>query len=354
MVRVRLVNLTKKFGNIIAVDSLNLDIRDKEFIVFLGPSGCGKTTTLLTIAGIYKPTSGLIYFDDRVVNDVPPKDRNIGMVFQNYALYPHMTAYENIAFPLRLKKLSKDEMEKKIKRVAEMLEISDLLNRKPSQISGGQQQRVALARALVKDPQLFLLDEPLSNLDARLRIRMRAELKRLQKELGITTIYVTHDQIEAMTMADRIAVLNRGKLQQFAAADELYNKPANIFVADFIGTPPINLIDGVIKERDGKLFFSTNYLELKLPESISSLLRQYIGSEVVLGIRPEDVEIGNGELKGVVDIVEPLGRDNIIHIRIGEIRIRALTNFSLRGEIRISLKREKIHLFDKKGGKIIV
>ncbi|MDK2383704.1 MAG: ABC transporter ATP-binding protein, partial [Candidatus Korarchaeota archaeon] len=231
MVSVRLVDLTKRFGRVVAVDHLNLEVAHGEFVALLGPSGCGKTTTLLMIAGIYRPTEGYIYFDDRVVNDLEPKDRNVGMVFQTYALYPHMKVFDNIAFPLKLKKVPKEEIERKVRRVAELLHIEDLLDRKPSQLSGGQQQRVALARALVKEPDLFLMDEPLSNLDAKLRVEMRGELKRLQKDLGITTIYVTHDQLEAMTMADRIAVLNNGRLQQYGPPEELYRKPANKFGA---------------------------------------------------------------------------------------------------------------------------
>ncbi|MEM4563275.1 MAG: ABC transporter ATP-binding protein, partial [Thermofilum sp.] len=238
MVTVRLENVSKIFrGGVEAVRDLNLEVKDGEFMVLLGPSGCGKTTTLLMIAGVYKPSKGYIYFDDKIVNDLEPKDRNIGMVFQSYALYPHMTVYENIAFPLRLKKLPKEEIDRRVREAASMLRIENLLDRRPSQLSGGQQQRVALARAIVKRPSLFLMDEPLSNLDAKIRVEVRAELKRLQRELGITTIYVTHDQAEAMSLADRIAVMNEGRLQQVGTPDELYYKPANTFVAGFIGAP---------------------------------------------------------------------------------------------------------------------
>ncbi|HDJ83484.1 MAG TPA: ABC transporter ATP-binding protein, partial [Desulfurococcaceae archaeon] len=258
MVSVRLENLTKCFGRVIAVNNLNLEIKDGEFVALLGPSGCGKTTTLLMIAGIYKPTKGYIYFDDVIVNDLPPKDRNIGMVFQSYALYPHMRVFDNIAFPLKLQKLPKEEIKKRVLETAKLLRIEDLLNRKPAQLSGGQQQRVALARALAKQPNLFLMDEPLSNLDAKLRVIMRAELKRLQKSLGITTIYVTHDQVEAMTMADRIAVLNKGELQQYSTAEELYSKPSNLFVAGFIGSPPMNFIECTLVERDNKYYLDAS------------------------------------------------------------------------------------------------
>ena len=358
MVRVKLVNLTKYFGKVKAVDNLNLSIRDKEFVALLGPSGCGKTTTLLMIAGIYKPTKGYIYFDDIIVNDLPPKDRDIGMVFQNYALYPHMTVFDNIAFPLKLKKISKNEIKKRIMEVAKLLRIENLLNRKPGQLSGGQQQRVALARALAKKPRLFLMDEPLSNLDAKLRVIMRAELKRLQKELGITTIYVTHDQVEAMTMADRIAVLNEGKLQQYGEPHELYNNPANIFVAGFIGTPPMNFLEGSFLSEKGIIDFGPFYI--RLPHNVLEVLEKTATSEeVVIGIRPEDIIIGEGELEGEVYVVEPLGKDIIVHIHMGDnIRIRAIVstgNIPKMGEkIRIRFNMDKIHIFDKRNGKALI
>jgi ABC-type sugar transport system ATPase subunit len=232
MVEIVLEKLTKIFGkNVIAVRDLDLVIKDKEFMVLLGPSGCGKTTTLYMIAGIYKPTRGNIYFDSKLMNDVEPKDRNIGMVFQSYALYPHMSVFDNIAYPLKIKKLPKQEIVKRVRDVAEMLKIDHLLDRKPSQLSGGQQQRVALARAIAKHPDVFLMDEPLSNLDAKIRVEIRTELKNLQKRLGITTIYVTHDQAEAMSLADRVAIMNSGSLEQVATPEELYSKPASLFVA---------------------------------------------------------------------------------------------------------------------------
>lgn len=236
-------DVVKRFGNFKAVDNLNLTIKDGEFMALLGPSGCGKTTTLLILAGLYKPDSGEILFDDKIVNDVLPKDRNIGMCFQSYALYPHMTVEENIAFPLKMKKLPQKEIEKKVREIAGKFHIEHLLKRFPGQISGGQQQRVALARALVKEPNLLLLDEPLSNLDAGLRISMRAEIKRLQKELGITTVFVTHDQTEAMSMSDRIAVMNKGKLQDIGTPEDLYMRPKNKFIAGFIGNPPMNFLE---------------------------------------------------------------------------------------------------------------
>jgi len=360
MVRVRLVNLSKYFGKVKAVDNLNLEIKDGEFVALLGPSGCGKTTTLLMIAGIYKPTKGYIYFDDQIVNDLPPKERNVGMVFQSYALYPHMKVYDNIAFPLKLKKVPKQEIDQKVREVARFLRIEELLDRKPSQLSGGQQQRVALARALAKEPQLFLMDEPLSNLDAKLRVTMRAELKRLQKQLGITTIYVTHDQVEAMTMADRIAVMNEGRLQQYGEPRELYDKPANVFVAGFIGSPPMNFIDGSLIEKDGEMLVDFGPFQVKLPSDIASVLKEASApSEIIFGVRPEDVKIGEGELQGEVYVIEPLGRDSIVHISMGEgIIIRALApsgiTLSMQEKISLSFDMRKIHIFDKKTEKAFI
>ncbi|MBE9472744.1 MAG: ABC transporter ATP-binding protein, partial [Chloroflexi bacterium] len=249
--KVELENLSKRWGNVVGADSINLDIQDAEFVAFLGPSGCGKTTTLLMVAGIYKPTEGTIRFDERVVNQMAPKDRNIGMVFQSYALYPHMSVFQNISYPLKLKKVPKEEMRKQAQRVADMMGIGHLMDRKPAQLSGGQQQRVALGRALVKEPQLLLFDEPLSNLDARLRLSMRGEIKRLQMELGITSIYVTHDQVEAMTMADRVAVMKDGLLQAYAPPDELYDQPRTLFVAGFVGNPPMNFVDVEVVRENG-------------------------------------------------------------------------------------------------------
>ena len=359
MVSIKLENVTKMFGEVLAVDRLNLDIRDGEFIALLGPSGCGKTTTLLMIAGIYKPTKGYIYFDDKVVNDVPPKDRNIGMVFQSYALYPHMKVFDNIAFPLKLKKVSKDEIRRRVVKVAKLLGIEELLDRKPSQLSGGQQQRVALARAIVKEPDVFLMDEPLSNLDAKLRIQMRAELKKIQRELGITTIYVTHDQLEAMTMANRIAVLNRGKLQQYATPEELYRKPANMFVAGFIGSVPINFIDGEIIRSEDEIFIDAGALKIGLSDGLADGLDSIThGYPVTIGIRPEHVKIGRGPYRGRVVIIEPLGRDMIIHIQVDGYTLRALAPLNTRimegREIRFNIDLNRLHIFDRETGEAIV
>ncbi len=364
LVRVLLDNISKFFGKVKAVSDLNLEIKDGEFVAFLGPSGCGKTTTLLMIAGIYKPSKGRILFDDEDVTDLPPKDRNVGMVFQSYALYPHMTVYDNIAFPLKLKKVPKQEIDRKVKEVAKLLQIDELLDRKPAQLSGGQRQRVALGRALVKEPDVLLLDEPLSNLDAKLRILMRAEIKRLQRELRITTIYVTHDQVEAMSMADRIAVMNKGRLQQYADPQTLYNKPANLFVAGFIGSPPMNLIEGSITERNGSYYFETHSFKYALPRDIGSLVASKT-SEVILGVRPEDIRViidGRGSsdsaIIGTVYVVEPLGRDLLINVKINGVLIKILAPTDIRLEsgqkIMFTINRAKLHIFDKKTGEAII
>ena len=362
MVKVTLDNVSKFFGKVKAVVDLNLEVRDGEFVALLGPSGCGKTTTLLMIAGIYKPTKGRILFDEVDVTDLPPKDRNIGMVFQSYALYPHMTVYDNIAFPLKLKKVPKHEIDKKVKEVAKLLQIDNLLNRKPAQLSGGQQQRVALGRALVKEPDVLLLDEPLSNLDAKLRVLMRAEIKRLQKELKITTIYVTHDQVEAMSMADRIAVMRAGRLQQYAEPEVLYNKPINLFVAGFIGNPPMNFIEGSIKEENGEYYFESEGLKLKLSKDLGELVASK-STDVVLGIRPEHIRvITSGEVDNAIDatvyVIEPLGRDLVINVKVDNTLLKILSTPGLKLEpgqkVKLVFPEEKIHFFDKYTEKAII
>ncbi len=366
-VRVKLVNLTKKFGNVTALDNLNLEVGKGEFVALLGPSGCGKSTTLYLIAGIYKPTSGYIYFDDKIVNDLEPKDRNVGMVFQNYALYPHMTVYDNIAFSLKIKKYPKQEIDRRVREVAKMLHIENLLDRKPAQLSGGQQQRVALARAIVKEPNIFLMDEPLSNLDAKLRIEMRTELKRLQSELKVTTIYVTHDQMEAMTMADRIAVMNEGKLQQYGKPEELYNRPANIFVADFIGSPPINLIPVELRKTAERIILKTPFGDIVVrDEGLRKALETIEEKEYIMGIRPEHLSLtrkattdeGKTGLAGKVLAIEPLGKELQLDIGNDEhlIRVLAPVNVGVRvGErIVLGVDENRILIFDKRTGKLLV
>ena len=349
---VSLENLTKRWGTAIGTENITLDIKSGEFVAFLGPSGCGKTTTLLMVAGIYKPTEGMIKFDGHIVNRVQPKDRNIGMVFQSYALYPHMTVYENLAFPMKLNNTPANEMKKRAQRVADMMGISHLMDRKPSQLSGGQQQRVALGRALTKEPSLLLFDEPLSNLDARLRISMRGEIKRLQLELGITSIYVTHDQVEAMTMADRVAVMQGGHLQAYCPPSELYDRPINLFVASFVGNPPMNFIPVEVSRENGGYHARG--------EGIDALVSSERGTpaagrgRVVLGVRPEDVSIvpadhGQG-IPGEVYVVEPLGRDDLVEISIGKEKVHALAdrekNYNIGDQVRLKFDPEKVHFFD--------
>ncbi|MBE6778931.1 MAG: sn-glycerol-3-phosphate ABC transporter ATP-binding protein UgpC, partial [Ruminococcaceae bacterium] len=302
MASLSLKNICKKYpGGVLAVNDFNLEIKDKEFIIMVGPSGCGKSTTLRMIAGLEEITSGELYIGDRLVNDVAPKDRDIAMVFQNYALYPHMTVFDNMAFGLKLRKTPKDEIKRRVEEAARILDIEHLLDRKPKALSGGQRQRVALGRAIVREPKVFLLDEPLSNLDAKLRAQMRTELSKLHQKLGTTFIYVTHDQTEAMTMADRIVVMKDGVIQQVDSPQNLYDYPCNMFVAGFIGSPQMNFVESVVIEKDGKFFVEFGSEDTKtrvgikyqipLPaEKIAGKgLEEYVGKEVIMGIRPEDV-----------------------------------------------------------------
>ncbi len=349
MASITLKGLYKNFGKVEVLKDLNLEIKEGEFVALLGPSGCGKTTTLLSIAGIYRPTKGEIWFGDKLVNDVLPKDRNIGMVFQSYALYPYMTVLENIIFPLRLqKKYSYEQMKERALRVARLVQIEEYMDRKPGQLSGGQQQRVALCRALVKEPDVLLLDEPLSNLDAKLRINMRGELKRLQKELGITTILVTHDQVEAMTMADRVAVMNKGVLRQYSTPDELYNKPKDTFVAGFIGSPPMNFLEAEIIEHGIRVL---DDYEVSIPNALYSKIDK--NQEIILGIRPEDIHIGKG-IDVDIYVIEPLGKESLLTLKKNNHIFRALTlekeGFEMGKKIKISFDPDKIHLFYKESG----
>ncbi len=362
MANVRLKNLTKTFGSVVAVDNVSLDIPDGKVTVLLGPSGCGKTTLLLMLAGIYQPTHGEVYFDDVMVNGIPPKLRNVGLVFQSYALYPHMTVFDNIAFPLRLQKVPKDEIRDRVHAITKVVQISDLLKRKPGQMSGGQQQRVALARALVKNPDLLLLDEPLSNLDARLRIETRVEIKRIQQEFGITTVLVTHDQVEAVTMADNVAVLKKGVLQQYSPPEELLLKPDNIFVASFMGDPPMNLLDTELVVRDDRAFFKCgSELEIPVPPEAREAVLSRTGKELVIGIRPENMSLkeeeGDYAIRGKVFMVELLGRDKLVDFRFGEVALRVLVPADLPvntgEELWIHPHQSRIHLFDKENSETI-
>ena len=362
MARVLLKNITKLFGDVVAVDSLSLRVEEKEFVVLLGPSGCGKTTTLRCIAGLESPDEGEIYIGDRLVNDLEPKDRNVAMVFQSYALYPHMTVFSNLAFPLENFKVPKDEIKRKVQQVAKLLRIEALLHRKPSQLSGGQRQRVALGRAIVREPQAFLMDEPLSNLDAKLRVYMRAELKKLQKELGVTTIYVTHDQVEAMTMGDRVAILNEGVLQQFDPPNRVYSHPSNVFVAGFVGSPPANLFDCTLKE--GAVLDASEF-KYPLPKDIWETAKTAAtSSEVILGIRPQDVlvykdvKVKDGLIETRLYTTEPLGDMTILDLQIGDYLIKAVVSpdfeIGTAKNLWIRFPVDKIHLFDKKTGNALM
>ena len=355
--RVELENLSKSWDGVIGADRITLEIADGELVAFLGPSGCGKTTTLLMVAGIYKPTGGTISFDGHVVNEVAPKDRGIGMVFQSYALYPHMTVFGNISYPLRLSKVDKSEIRQRVQRVADMMGIGDLLDRKIAQLSGGQQQRVALGRALVKEPQLLLFDEPLSNLDARLRLTMRGEIKRLQGDLGITSIYVTHDQVEAMTMADRIAVMSKGVLQAYDVPEALYDRPKTLFVAAFVGNPPMNFFDVEIVRTNGDFRARSGSIDLVLPRDRAEKAAVAEG-KVIMGLRPEDVDLTHESVPGSegltvaaeVAVVEPLGREDLVGVIINDVETRVLVD-KARGvrigdTINLVLDTSKIQFFD--------
>ncbi|NLI01027.1 MAG: sn-glycerol-3-phosphate ABC transporter ATP-binding protein UgpC [Chthonomonadales bacterium] len=375
MASVRLNELTKEFKEVVAVNKLTLEIRDKEFLVLVGPSGCGKTTALRMIAGLEEASSGEIYIGDRVVNDVSPKDRDIAMVFQNYALYPHMSVYDNMSFGLRLKRLptgkpwplntkrafSKQEIDRRVNEAARLLGLENLLQRKPKQLSGGQRQRVALGRAIVREPKVFLMDEPLSNLDAKLRVQTRAELIKLHRRLGITTIYVTHDQVEAMTMGDRIAVLNNGIMQQCDTPLNLYNHPANMFVAGFIGSPAMNMIPVTVKQQGDAFVADAGSFQVELPRSMADKVQAEVGKQCMLGIRPEDIYDRNLEglvkptpgntVKVGVDVVEPLGNDVEMYLAAGEHQLIAMIDNKTKAksgdQIEVIFDMDKSHLFDK-------
>jgi multiple sugar transport system ATP-binding protein len=358
LAKVWLKNLKKRFGDVVAVNNVSLEVRDKEFMVLLGPSGCGKTTILRCIAGLEFPDEGEIYIGDTLVNDLPPKDRDVAMVFQSYALYPHMKVFDNLAFPLKMRNVPKDQIVERVKHTAELLRITHLLDRKPKQLSGGEAQRVALGRAIVRNPRVFLMDEPLSNLDAKLRIYMRAELKRLQKDLGITTIYVTHDQVEAMTMADKVAIMNHGSLQQIGDAHEIFAHPVNLFVAGFIGSPPMNFMDCTLSEKDGLWFLEVGAFNLPIPEDLGMIIKEKMtSSELILGIRPEDISIGKKRtpemlVEANVYVTEPMGSEIIVDLKVKDDLIKARTTpdfaISIGEKVWIGFNREKIHLFDKK------
>ena len=366
-------NLTKKYGHLTALEDFSLEISSGEFMVLLGPSGCGKTTVLRCIAGLTDITNGEIYIGSELVNKIPPKDRDVAMVFQNYSLYPHMNVYNNIAFPLKMRKVHKDKINESVHKIARLLNIDNLLDRKPKEISGGQMQRVALGRALVREPKIFLMDEPLSNLDAKLRTEMRVEIKKLQEKVGITTLYITHDQAEAMSMADNVGIMDSGKLLQLDSPQKVYTEPANRFVASFIGVPPMNFIKfKIIKEGSLFLKFDDNnsYQQdkrsiIKIPDKLAENLENITGETIYLGIRPKDIillkdddDFDGLRLKGETTYVELLGDDSIAEVRLGDSSLK-ISNVTSRSvipivgkETTIGIRYDTIRLFTNSGERI--
>ncbi len=355
MARVTLRELNKTFGEVTAVRSLSLSIDDGEFVTLLGPSGCGKSTTLACIAGLEDPTAGDILFDEQVVNELSPRNRDIAMVFQDYALYPHMSVYENMAFGLSLRKMPKNESDTAVRRVAEFLGLSSLLSRKPGQLSGGQRQRVALGRAIVRNPAVFLMDEPLSNLDAALRVSTRSEIKQLQQDLGTTTIFVTHDQEEAMVLSDRIAIMHHGDLQQFDEPKTIYNDPINLFVATFIGSPKMNLLSGAVQQTDGQRLIHPAGDSMALP--VPSEIPTPASGTMTAGVRPEHVRLsrnGEGLAKGTITLVEPVGAVTYIDVKLGASTIKASTDpaddFDTGETVSVDFIRPRMLFFDPESG----
>ncbi len=360
MANVMYRNMTKAWGDVIGVNNLNLEIPDKEFLVLVGPSGCGKSTALRCLAGLEEITSGEIVIGDRVVNDVAPKDRDIAMVFQSYALYPHMTVYDNMAFGLKLRKTPKAEIDKRVQEAAKILGITQLLDRKPKQMSGGQRQRVALGRAIVRDPAVFLLDEPLSNLDAKLRVQTRAEISKLHQRLGTTFIYVTHDQVEALTMADRIAVMRDGVLQQVDSPSQLYDHPGNVFVAGFIGSPSMNFFSGSVTGTLDEMYVDSGTVRLRLSQNeVEQLGQGSVGKEIIFGVRPEDIHhpqykpagVKEQLVEAVVDVTELMGNEIFVYLQIGEhsciARVDPRSDLRPGDKVQMAFNVDKIHVFDR-------
>jgi len=346
MVGLKIENLTKTFGGRKVIDHVSFEVYEGEFCILLGPSGCGKSTVLRLIAGLERQDGGGVYIGDREVSGLTPKERDIAMVFQSYALYPHLNVYENIAFPLKIRKMSRREIEKKVQAAAGLLGIDTMLRRKPKELSGGQRQRVAIGRAIVREPRLFLFDEPLSNLDAKLRSSMRVELAGLHKKLGITTIYVTHDQIEAMTLGQKIVVIDRGVIQQIGTPREVYDKPANLFTASFIGMPSINLIEGRLVKKGEEILFRSDDLEIPVARRD---FERYVGGDVTSGIRPESLGPGEGPLAGRLEHIEHLGSETILYVKSGNMRITAKAGADFGGkvgeDISLSVNTMDIHFF---------
>jgi multiple sugar transport system ATP-binding protein len=363
MAQVLIRNLNKMYGDVHAVKDVNLEIRDNEFLVLVGPSGCGKTTTLRMVAGLESITSGQVLIDDVVVNDLAPMDRDIAMVFQNYALYPHMSVYDNMAFGLKMRRVGRTEIAKRVREAADILGIGDYLKRKPRQLSGGQRQRVALGRAIVRHPKVFLFDEPLSNLDAKLRVQMRVELKKLHTRLSTTAIYVTHDQVEAMTLGDRVVVMKDGWVQQVGEPLELYHAPVNRFVAGFLGSPAMNFAAVRVHEVDGALHAASDGFRIDVPAEIGPRLRSYAGRDVTMGIRPEDLQLANGShppglcFEAVVELVERLGAESLLDLQVGRQTMVASVEPTVRtqrGEkLRLAVRPERVHFFDATSEKAI-
>ena len=366
MASVTLRHVVKQFGAVKAVDDLSIEIQDKEFAVLVGPSGCGKSTVLRMVAGLETISSGELYIGDTRVNDMAPKDRDIAMVFQSYALYPHMNIRDNMGFGLKIRQLPQSEIDARVNEAADILGLQDLLNRKPKELSGGQRQRVAVGRAIVRKPKLFLFDEPLSNLDAKLRVAMRAEISKLHRRLGATIIYVTHDQVEAMTMADRIFIMNKGLLQQSGSPMEVYAKPVNRFVAGFIGSPAMNFVDAKVVQDGAELFIDAGSLRVRAPESFRAALQPYSGRPVVFGVRPEDIALhdpaaaGQGQtFSARADVVETLGSEIFAHLSCGPHAIVARmevpeTPLHVGDTIEVDLKMAKTHVFDAQTSLTIV
>jgi multiple sugar transport system ATP-binding protein len=355
MAQVVMRSLNKKYDEVHAVKDVNLDIRDKEFVVLVGPSGCGKTTTLRMVAGLESITSGRILIDDTVVNDLAPMDRDIAMVFQNYALYPHMSVYDNMAFGLKMRKFEKPEIERRVNEAAAVLGIQDYLKRKPRQLSGGQRQRVALGRAIVRHPRVFLFDEPLSNLDAKLRVQMRVELKKLHERLGTTAIYVTHDQVEAMTLGDRVVVMHDGRVQQVGDPLELYNSPANRFVAGFIGSPAMNFAEVRIAAENNALLAQGDGIRLEIPPEMITRLGPHAGHPVTFGIRPEDLRIASDVdpaglvIDAGVEVVERLGSETLLDVAVGATTMVASVEpdvmVRVHERLRLAVNPQRLHFF---------
>ncbi len=358
MASVTFDHVTKRFGQVTALRDVQLHIRDREFLVLVGPSGCGKTTALRLVAGLDTPTEGHILIGDQIVDDIPPKDRDIAMVFQSYALYPHMTVYDNMAFGLKLHKVPRAEIRRRVHEAAEMLGIENLLDRYPRQLSGGQRQRVAVGRAIVRQPKVFLFDEPLSNLDAKLRVQTRAELTKLHQRLRTTFIYVTHDQVEAMTMADRIAVMNLGELQQVDTPQNLYDAPANKFVAGFIGSPAMNFFTGRLEAAEGHLWVVTPAFRVQVPDTRRAAYTAYVGRSVILGVRPEHIHhpaftppgIFPQPVVGTVEVVEPMGAEQYVYLRAGEqtfvARVDPRARYRMGEQGQVVFDMSRMHLFD--------